>query len=56
MKHRKEIKTMYEYTLRNVYTNETTSIYGYTFNFREVMAKKGLNSAEWVIETWERIN
>lgn len=49
-------KTMYEYTLRNVYTNEITSIYGNTSNFRKVMAKKGLNSAEWVVETWECIN
>lgn len=47
---------MYEYTLRNVYTNEITSIYGNASNFRKVMAKKGLNSAEWVVETWECIN
>lgn len=49
--YRKEEEIMYEYTLRNLNTNEEIIKYGYSDgnNHENVFVRNGLNRSEWKI-------
>lgn len=50
----KEDKTMYEYEIMNVKTNERDFIYGY--NDHDAWERTSLNPADWKIINWEYID